>query len=79
MPVTANSAPPLNPIENNKYKAMKPFEAAGISKSLLTVLAITPKIKKRSVGFFILKISNSKLDMIGLTRVYSKCARYSTR
>jgi hypothetical protein len=46
IPVTANSLPPLKPIENNKYKEIKFFEAAGTSKSLLTYFAKTPKMKK---------------------------------
>jgi hypothetical protein len=64
IPVTANSAPPLNPMENKRYKEMKPLEAAGISKSLFRYLAKTPKIKNKSVGLVKLKMSNSKLTIL---------------
>ena len=61
IPETANSAPPLKPIENKRYKEINALEAGGISKSLLTYFAIIPRIKKSKVGFVRLKISNSKL------------------
>jgi hypothetical protein len=61
IPVTANSLPPLNPMENNRYSEMKFFDAAGTSKSLLTYFAKTPKMKNNKVGFVRLKESNSKL------------------
>ncbi len=60
IPDAANSVPPLNPIENNKYKEIKLLEAAGISKSLFTNFASMPSMKKSNVGFVTLKISKSK-------------------
>lgn len=64
IPVTANSEPPLNPMENKRYSEIKPLEAAGISKSLFKYLAMTPKMKNKSVGLVKLKMSNSKLTML---------------
>lgn len=61
IPVTANSLPPLKPMENNKYNEIKFFDAAGTSKSLLTYFANTPKMKNNKVGFVKLKESSSKL------------------
>lgn len=63
MPELANSVPPLNPMEKSKYKAKKPLEALGISKSLFTILAKTPNKKNKSVGFDKLNVNNSKLNM----------------
>jgi hypothetical protein len=63
IPVTANSLPPLKPIENNKYKEIKFFDAAGTSKSLLTYFAKTPKMKKSNVGLVKLNDKSSKLIM----------------
>jgi hypothetical protein len=65
IPVTANSLPPLNPMANNKYREMKLFVAAGISKSLLTYFAKTPRIKNSKVGFVRLKVNSSKLIIRG--------------
>ena len=48
-------------IENNKYKDMKFFDAAGTSKSLFTYFAKTPSMKKSKVGFVRLNDSSSKL------------------
>jgi hypothetical protein len=48
-------------MENNKYKDMKFFDAAGTSKSLLTYFAKTPNMKKSKVGLVRLNDSNSKL------------------
>ncbi len=61
IPVTANSLPPLKPMENNKYNEIKFLEAAGTSKSLLSYFAKTPKMKKSRVGFVKLKDRSSKL------------------
>ncbi len=61
IPVTASSDPPLKPIEKSKYNAIKPLDAAGISRSLLTTLATTPNKKNNNVGLVKLKMSNSKL------------------
>jgi hypothetical protein len=59
-PLCANSSPPLNPIENNKYSEINLEELAGISKSLFTTAAITPNKKNSNVGLVKLLISISK-------------------
>ena len=55
-PDAANSVPPLKPMENNKYRAINPFDAFGISKSLFTILAKTPNRKNKRVGFVRLNV-----------------------
>ena len=47
----ASSCPPLNPIENNKYRLMNFAVEAGISKSLLIRTAMIPSKKNSKVGF----------------------------
>ena len=45
-----SSCPPLNPMEIIKYKAMNLALVGGISKSLFSLTAKTPKIKKSKLG-----------------------------
>jgi hypothetical protein len=45
-----SSCPPLNPMEIIKYKAMNLALVGGISKSLFSFTAKTPRIKKRRLG-----------------------------
>jgi hypothetical protein len=58
-PLCDNSCPPLNPIENNKYREMNLLEEAGISKSLFTKVAKIPNRKNKSVGLLRLLNNNS--------------------
>jgi hypothetical protein len=55
----------LNPIENNKYNEINLKEEDGISRSLLIVVAMIPRIKNRSVGLVRLFIKRSKF-MLGV-------------
>ena len=59
-PLCESSCPPLNPIENNKYNEINLLLEAGISKSLFSLVAITPNKKNRRVG--LLKLLMSMLN-----------------
>jgi hypothetical protein len=54
---------------NSKYREIKLFVAAGISKSLFTYLAKTPRMKNNKVGLVRLKVNSSKLIIRGGLRV----------
>jgi hypothetical protein len=54
----------LKPIENNKYIEINLKEEDGISRSLLIVVAMIPRIKNRSVGFVRLFIKRSKFMLV---------------
>ena len=53
----ANSCPPLNPIENKRYKEINFAELDGISKSLFSRTAMMPNRKNRNAGLLRLLIS----------------------
>jgi hypothetical protein len=54
----ASSWPPLNPMENNKYKAMNLEVLAGISKSLLMFTENMPNKKNSRAGLERLSVNN---------------------
>ena len=58
----ANSSPPLNPMENSKYREINFEEFSGISKSLFNLTASTPKIKNSNAG--LVRFSKSKSKFI---------------
>ena len=56
----ANSLPPLNPMDNNRYMEMNLEELSGILRSFLNCTARIPNMKNKSAGF--VKFS-SRLDI----------------
>ena len=70
----ANSCPPLKPIENKRYSEMNFEVLSGISKSLLSLVAMIPRRKNNKAG--LVRLSNNKFRFMALffnlLRIYSK-------